>query len=131
MTERQADRDAILERERAALDRWAAGDPAGYVANAAADATYFDDIAAQERVEGADALRAYAEGLAGAIPSHRYEMVEPVVQFAGDGAILSYRYRPTAEDGTPMTEWRATTVYRREDGGWNLVHAHWTMQKQA
>jgi ketosteroid isomerase-like protein len=101
------------------------------VSHATADASYFDDIAAQERVAGGDALRAYAAGLAGQIPPHAFEMVDPLVQLAGDAAVLTFRYHPAAPDGTPLPAWRATTVYRREEGEWRLLHAHWSMQKQA
>ncbi len=37
---------AILARERAALERWYKGDPSGFVELLADEVTYFDDIAA-------------------------------------------------------------------------------------
>jgi ketosteroid isomerase-like protein len=120
---------AIIGRERELLERWAAGDPAGYTAAMTADGTYFDDIGAMNRLSGGDAIRRYAASLAGQIPAHDYEMVDPHVQLVGDVGILTFRYHPRAPDGTALTPWRATTVYRREGDGWAMVHAHWSMQK--
>ncbi len=120
------DSRAIIERERSALERWSAGDPVGYAADAAEDVTYFDDIGAQRRVRGAEALRAYTAQLEGSIPAHDYAMVDPLVQVVGDVGILTYLYEPSL-DGEPLPAWRATTVYGRTDGAWRLLHAHWSI----
>lgn len=121
--------EEILAGERRALDRWSAGDPLGYVTEAADDVTYFDDIGAQERIEGRDALREYASGLEGKIPPHEYEMANPNVQLIDDVAILTYTYVASLREGGASTPWKATTVYHRADGDWRLVHAHWSLVK--
>jgi ketosteroid isomerase-like protein len=121
---------AILTEERRALDRWAEGNPLGFVAAGAEDITYFDDIAAHRRIDGLAAMRSYAESLRGKIPPHRYELVDPKVQVYGDVGILTLRYHPFESDGNAMTRWKATSVYRRTDGGWRIVHAHWSMVKE-
>jgi len=120
----------IIERERSLLDRWSAGDPAGYLAAAAPDITYFDDIGATQGLRGSDAVRAYAAGLAGQIPAHDYEMVDPTVQVVGDVGVLSFRYHPSL-NGEALTQWKATSVYRRDGDQWAQIHAHWSMQKGA
>jgi len=125
-----ASEHAILALERAALDRWAQGDPLGYMERCADDVTYFDDIAAQHRVDGLVALRSYLGTLVGKIPPHRYELVEPKVQVYGDLGIVTLRYHPFAPDGAAQTPWKATSVYRRADGAWKAVHAHWSMVKE-
>jgi ketosteroid isomerase-like protein len=122
-------RDQIISCEKGLLDKWADGNVLGYTDAMAADGTYFDDIGASERLRGREAIRAYAEALSGQIPPHRYEMVDPVVQMIGDVGVLTFRYHPSSRDGTPLTPWRATTVYRREGAGWSQVHAHWSIQK--
>lgn len=118
---------AVLARERQALDRWSAGDPAGYVALAAEDITYFDDIGAQARVDGIAAVRAYLASLEGKVPPHRYEVLEPRVQLCDDIAVLTFRYQPFGPDEQPLTRWKATAVYRRDAGEWSSIHAHWSM----
>ncbi|MGH7606946.1 MAG: YybH family protein [Gemmatimonadales bacterium] len=121
--------DAILAEERRALDRWARGDPAGFVGSFADDVTYFDDIGAHTRIDGITAMQAYADTLKGKIPAHRYEIRDPKVQVYGDVGILTLQYEPYAPDGTPLTRWKATSVYRRSAAQWRVVHAHWSMVK--
>lgn len=121
--------DAILAQERRALDRWSTGDPLGYVAGAADDVTYFDDIGAHERVDGGAALRAYASALQGQIPEHTYSLANPRVQIFGDIGILTYTYVPSGPDGGIGPSWKATAVYHRREQDWRLVHAHWSLVK--
>jgi hypothetical protein len=47
----------IIALERAALDRWGAGDPSGYLEISAADVTYFDPFL-ERRVDGLEVLSA-------------------------------------------------------------------------
>ena len=120
---------AILAQERRALDQWAAGNPLGYLDVDASDVTYFDDIGAHSRVNGIDAMRSYLTSLKGKIPPHRYEMLDPNVQLYGDIGILTLRYDAYGADASPMARWKATSVYRRVDDQWRIVHAHWSLVK--
>ncbi len=122
--------EVILAKERGLLDRWSSGDPSGWPEAAASDVTYFDDIRAQNRIDGIQAFREYVSSLDGQIPPHTYEIVEPKVQVYGDVAVLTLRYHPTQLDGEPGTRWKATSVYRRIDGEWLIVHAHWSTIKE-
>lgn len=118
--------DAILAQERAALDRWSAGDPRGYAQSAADDVTYFDFIGAEVRVDGIEAFRNYLSALQGQFPAHTYEIVDPKVQVYGDVGILTLHYHPTALDGEAMGASKATCVYHRTNGTWHNVHVHWS-----
>jgi ketosteroid isomerase-like protein len=122
---------AIVAQERRALDQWSSGNPLGYLEVAADDLTYVDDIGAHTRVEGIGAMRAYLTSLKGKIPPHRYEIVDPNVQLYGDIGILTLRYHTFGADTTPLSRWSATSVYRRMDGEWRIVHAHWSRVKDA
>lgn len=128
MSNRNA-REAILASERGALDRWSRGDPTGYAELGSDDVSYFDDIAAHSRIDGIEAMRDYMSSLKGRIPAHDYEVVNPRVQLYGDVAILTLHYHPSGPDGQPLTRWKATSVYRRTEGSWRLVHGHWSMAK--
>ncbi len=130
MTSASAEQE-ILSQERRALDRWSKGDPLGYLEIMAADVTYLDDIGAQRRVNGIEAQRAYLSSLQGKIPPHEYELQDPKVQLYGDTAVLTMRYAPSGGDGTPLPPWKATSVYRRENEEWRIVHAHWSMVKES
>ena len=124
-------REEILAQERRALDQWSSGRASGYIEIDADDVTYFDDIGAHGRIEGIDALRQYFAGLDGQIPPHEYEMADPHVQVYGDTGILSFRYELTMEDGSAGQPWKASSVYHRIGDEWRIVHAHWSLVKEA
>lgn len=121
--------EAIVAQERRAMDRWAQGDPLGYLDIDAEDVTYFDDLGANSRINGIEAMRNYFTSLQGKIPPHRYEVVDPEVQVYGDVGILTLRYNAFAADGKPLAHWKATSVYHRRGNEWRIVHAHWSKVK--
>lgn len=128
-TGRQETEQAILAQEHRALEQWAKGNTLGYLDIAADDVTYFDDIGAHERVNGIDALRTYLTSLKGKIPPHRYELLNPDVQLNGDIGILTLRYNAYGPNAQLLARWKATSVYRRMDDQWRMVHAHWSLVK--
>ena len=128
MDQRDAEQ-AILAQERRALDQWSKGNTLGYLDVDAEDVTYFDDIGAHSRLDGIDAMRAYATSLKGKIPPHRYEIVDPRVQLYGDIGVLTLRYHTYGTDSLPLSRWKATSVYHRVNDEWRIVHAHWSLVK--
>lgn len=123
----------IIASERAALDRWCRGEPAGYMELFADEITYFDpDV--QQRVNGAESLRKLLAPLEGKLKIERYEMIEPRVQLHGETAVLSYNlvdYLRAADGSLTTSRWNSTEVYRRLDGQWRIVHSHWSQPRQA
>ena len=120
----------VLNLEKMALDKWAGGDPVGFAENFAADATYFDDIGAQNRVSGSEALKGYFKSLEGKIPAHHYELVNPQVQVYDNMAILTLRYNAKTLDNEPGPPWKATSIYKLKEGKWKVVHANWSLIKE-
>ncbi|HEX5914126.1 MAG TPA: DUF4440 domain-containing protein [Rubrobacter sp.] len=120
---------AIVAQERRALEQWSKGNPLGYLEVEADDVTYFDDIGAHARVDGLAAMRTYLTSLQGKIPPHRYELLDPKVQLYGDVGILTLRYEAYGAAAEPLSRWKATSVYRRADDQWRIVHAHWSLVK--
>ncbi|MGB5526413.1 MAG: nuclear transport factor 2 family protein [Gemmatimonadota bacterium] len=118
----------ILAQERAGLDQWAAGNPQGYAHSATDDVTYFDDIAAADRIEGREAWLSYLASLP--IPPHSYEITDPKVQVYGNTGILTLHYQGVGPEGEVFPGWKATSVYRYDEGVWRQVHAHWSLIKQ-
>jgi len=123
----------VMGLERAALDRWGAGDPAGYVELFADDITYFDPIQ-ERRLDGRAAMVALMASIAGTIRVDRYDLLHPSVQQDGDVALLSFNlvsYR--TDDGVEraISRWNATEVYRRTAQGWRIWHSHWSFVKPA
>ena len=123
--------DPIVALERAALDRWGKGDPGGYLELYARDVTYFDP-AREKRVDGMDAMTKILEPIRGLVKIDRYEMIGPHVYRSGDVAILTYNLishsrRPDGSAG--VTRWNISAVYRQIDGGWKIVHHHFSYTK--
>jgi len=119
----------ILALERAALDRWGAGDPDGFLETYDGDVTYFDPLTAA-RLDGHPAMTEYYRPWIGKIRVDRYEILTPNVVATNDLAVLTYNLVNFLRDanGTErvLNRWNSTTVYRRHDSSWRIVHSHWS-----
>jgi hypothetical protein len=120
---------AIWEKIKLANDKWASGDPMGFMDCAAQDVTWIDDLGAQNRVSGYDSLKVYLEAFKGKIPPHEHELLDPFFQNYGDIVIVTYRYQGKFE-GEPSAPWKVTSVFRYKDGDWLSVHENWSEVKQ-
>jgi len=114
----------IIALERAALDRWGAGDPSGYLEISAPDVTYFDPFL-EHRIDGLEALSAWYAPLRGAIHIDRYELIEPKVQVCGEAAVLTFNL--VSYSGATTMRWNCTEVYRNDPAGWRIVQTHWSI----
>ena len=118
----------IIALERSALDMWAQGNTDGFINISADDITWFDFTpGAQLRIDGLQAVSNFLKPLTGNIPPHTYEIVNPKVQMYGNTAILTFHWKGSMPDGTPMDEWKVTSVYNWRDRKWRQVHAHWSV----
>ncbi len=117
----------LIAMERAALDRWGAGDPSGYLEISAPDVVYFDPFL-ERRLDGLDALSVLYETLRGTIRIDRYELIEPKVQVCGDAAVLTFNLN--SYTGTTEMRWNCTEVYRLDKHGWRLIQTHWSITQQ-
>lgn len=114
----------IIALERAALDRWGAGDPSGYLEISAPDVTYFDPFLGR-RIDGLEALSAWYAPLRGTIHIDRYELIEPKVLVCGEVAVLTFNL--VSHSGTTTMRWNCTEVYRQDLVGWRIVQTHWSI----
>lgn len=114
----------VLALERSVLDRWARGDPYGFVENATDDVTWFDHTT-RSRIDGKEALSRHVEQFVGAMDIPRYEMPNVQIRILGDFAMLTSNWHTYAEEGALTSQWNATEVYRREGDAWKYVHVHW------
>ncbi len=117
----------IIKLERAALDRWGKGNPSGFLEICAPDVVYFDPNL-ERRIDGLEALSRYYEPIRGKIFVERFELLNPLVQVAGDAAVLTFNYVSYGPDGK-QSPWNCTEVYRRSDGKWLIVQTHWSYTK--
>ena len=120
----------LLAREREALDSWSPRDTPGYAAMLDDHATYFDH-ATRARLAGRPAVDAHVRAFEGKFSFPRYEIVEPILHQSGDVAVLAFNWDPYGPDDQLIVRWNATSVYRRVDGRWRIVHAHWSMAPKA
>ncbi|MBU1425532.1 MAG: nuclear transport factor 2 family protein [Gammaproteobacteria bacterium] len=114
----------LIAMERAALDRWGAGDPSGYLEISAPDVVYFDPFL-ERRLDGLDALTALYESLRGTIRIDRYDLIEPKVQVCGEAAVLTFNLN--SYTGATVMRWNCTEVYRLDKQGWRLIQTHWSI----
>ncbi len=119
---------AITEKINSANDKWASGDPMGFVEVAAQDITWMDDLGADIPIKGKEALRKYLENFAGQIPPHQHELFNFWFQYYGEFVIVTYHYQGTLDE-VPLEPWKVTSVYRYIDGDWLSVHENWTEVK--
>lgn len=117
--------DEIIALERAALERWCAGDPSGFLVISAPDVVYFDPFL-EKRLDGLDALTRYYEDLRGKISAARFDIVDPLVQVLGDGAVLTFNFVSYAGTEGARMRWNCTEAYRKTVDGWRIVQTHWS-----
>jgi ketosteroid isomerase-like protein len=118
----------ILSLERAALDRWGRGEPAGYLAISSEDVSYFDPLCPR-RIDGHSALTDYYRPIEGKIQISKDDIIAPRVQVHGDVAILSFQYASHGSEG--VMNWNCTEVYARRAERWRIVHTNWTFTSAA
>jgi ketosteroid isomerase-like protein len=117
---------AIIGKEREALDRWGNGDPFGYINLSDTSMTYFDP-SLEKRIDGRKAFEEYIAPVKGKISIDRYEMINPKVQTHGEVAVLTYNLIDYAKGDT--SRWNSTEVYRLVQGDWKLIHSHWSFTR--
>ena len=117
----------VISLEKEGLQAWSSGDAAGYGIHGHPDSVYFDNLGAQNLIEGSDQIKKYGEVAFAELTAHRYEMVGLKAKQYGDTVILAYQYHPTMLDGTASNPWAATVVYVLFETSWKMVHASWTM----
>jgi ketosteroid isomerase-like protein len=117
----------IISMEERALARWCRGDPSGFLEISAPDVVYFDPFQ-MERVDGLPALTAYYESIRGKVSADRWELVRPLVQLAGEAAVLTFQF---VSWGGQAVRWNCTEVYRRDGDAWRIIQTHWAFAAAA
>ncbi|MFB3815113.1 MAG: nuclear transport factor 2 family protein [Terriglobales bacterium] len=118
------DAEVIVGLEKAALERWAAGDPDGFLEISDDNVTYFDPFI-RRRVDGKQALKDLYAAIRGKFKIERFEMLDPKVQLNGDLAVLTFNFVSQGTEGA--MRWNTTEVYSRTARGWRIIHTHWSL----
>jgi 2-hydroxychromene-2-carboxylate isomerase len=114
----------LVAMERAALVRWCAGDPSGFLEISAPDVVYFDPFL-ERRLDGIAALTAHYEALRGKVSASHFEILNPRVQRSGDMAVLTFNFVSFGGNENGM-RWNCTEVFRRDPAGFRLIQTHWS-----
>lgn len=109
------------------MDRWAKGDPDGFIELSTDDVVYMDPFL-EQKFEGIDQLKELYETIRGKVEIDRYEFIRPVVQAAGGCAVLTYNFISYYKE--EVHKWNCTEVYRLETSAkWKIIHTHWSLVK--
>ncbi len=115
--------EEIIEMEKAALRRWGNGDPSGFLEISALEVVYFNPYLAR-RLDGLEALIKDYEALRGTIYFDRFELLNPLVQYVENMAVLTFNY--ASYKGEQTDRWNCTEVYRKILGKWKIIQSHWS-----
>jgi hypothetical protein len=118
----------IIAKEKMALDRWAKGDPYGYIELAAEEITYFAE-GIDTLVKGFNAFEKVNAAVKGKVNIPRFEMRDPKVQLHGEVGILTFVLYNYSDKNSITSRWKSTEVYLLENNDWKLIHSHWTVFK--
>jgi ketosteroid isomerase-like protein len=114
----------IIALENAALQRWGAGDPSGYLEISAQDVVYFDPFL-EKRIDGLEALASWYAPIRGTIHIDHYDLINPNVQVCGEAAVLTFNL--ISHSGKTPMYWNCTEVYRFDKEGWRIIQTHWSI----
>lgn len=122
----------ILDLEKDALNGWAEGSVYNYTKNFADDVIYIDDIAAQDGIQGIEAVQTYAKSIdsTGMITKHKYELDKVNIQVFDKRAIIFLHYLSFSMEGEPTTPWKASVLYEQREDTWKVIHANWSFLRR-
>jgi hypothetical protein len=122
--EQQQLADHFIALEKAALDKWFAGDVSGYRELwSRKEFSYFDG-ANTDRVDDRGTIDAFLEGLEGKLHADAYDFRNPRVQFGGDMALLTFQLY--ADANLIDMQYNCIELYRKEGAEWRIVHSTWS-----
>jgi ketosteroid isomerase-like protein len=119
----------LMRLESAAMARWRNGDPRGFIELSVPQVTYFD-TGTPQRINGREALSEEYRQRDGKIFYEVMDFIEPWGLVCNDMAVLFYRFLSTRlnPDGSvaSRTPWNCSEVFVRLEGGWRIIHTHWS-----
>lgn len=124
--------ETILHLEKQAMERWRNGDPFGFVELSAQEVAYVDP-GLTAPIVGLEKYSAFMKQIEGKVHYQCSEFIEPKVTQVGNAALLSYNYRSTvlndSDEVVTQTPWNVTVVYFLKENRWQIVHGHFSFQR--
>jgi ketosteroid isomerase-like protein len=124
----EGDASRIIATERSAMQRWAKGDPDGFLQILDQEITFFDP-SLTARADGIGLVGRLYEDERGKVDVE-IELMNPRVQIEGSCAVLTFNL--VTRDRTPERRerrWHATEVFRKANGEWRIIHGHYSLAK--
>lgn len=123
--EDQALAAGLVEKEKAALDKWFRGDVSGYAALWSERSFSYFDAVVKERVDSPEEIRKFLNAIEGRLFADGYEFRAPRVQLSRDMAVLTYQL--FADTSLMKMAYNCIEVFQREaDGEWRVIHSTWS-----
>lgn len=118
--------EQLIEKEKAALDRWIKGDVWGYLELFAKDASYIDQTTSL-KLNGYKSIEDYIAPFNGKIFAHEYEMTN-VSSIVNDNlCILAFNLYIFNEQRDTIALWNTTEVFKNYNSEWKIAHSHWSL----
>ena len=115
----------IYTQAESVMERWYKGDPFGWLDNMAEEMTYLSPFE-KHRIDGKSTIVALMSPIEGQIHSPGFEMLDPDLHLGTDMAVFTYHLNELDEEGVQTYGWKVTEAYRRMDGKWKMIHAHFS-----
>jgi ketosteroid isomerase-like protein len=118
----------ILALVRQGLEALRKGDASAITDACESDVTYYS-VEQDSLLVGRPALEEMYGPPTGQIAYDHFALINPTVRIFGDLAVLAFDFASygTADESELRTRWRSTHVLHRNEGGWRIVHIHWTL----
>ncbi len=125
MTGTNAITNQVIEMEKAALDKYYAGDMTGYYNIWSHDDFSYFDAGHAKRVDSFAEVKDFMDkNLAGKMHADSYRFLTPRVQVHGDTAILTYQL--FANTNFINMKYNVVEVFQKNAAGeWKVVHSTW------
>lgn len=115
----------LVEKEKAALEKWFQGDVSGYASLWSKNSFSYFDAVVKERVDSYAEISKFLQGIKGKLFADSFEFRKPRVQISGNMAVLTYQL--FAKTSLMDMAYNCIEVFQQEvDGEWRVIHSTWS-----
>lgn len=126
ITDREAAAREVIALEKAALDKFFAGDVSGYLELWSKDDFSYFDANCKERIDRLEEIVAFFKKFVeGRMHADTYDFHASRVQFGADTAVLTYQLH--ADTNFIEMHYNVIEVFRRKADGWEVIHSTWDL----
>lgn len=117
--------EILVQKEKAALDKWFGGDVSGYAELWSKRSFSYFDAVVKKRVDSHAEIEKFLQTIEGKLFADKYDFREPRVQISLEMAVLTYQL--FAKSTLMDMAYNCIEVFQREeDGEWRVLHSTWS-----